>query len=110
MDEQGDPLEQLWRKVDLAWDDPAAHTRFLELARTSGRLGEAAARYRRLREHDVRGELARAKLGAIALLAVSSLEATRTEPAQKLPLSRGLLLSLPLLLLAMYATYLALRG
>lgn len=102
-------FDTLWLEVLAAWADPQRHDAFLVCARAAGRLADAAARYRALRDDPERGAEARRRLGAIALLAASSLEAHRSRP---FTLSRraALLVSLPLLLIALYALARALAG
>ncbi|MGZ3406265.1 MAG: hypothetical protein ACXVDD_22165 [Polyangia bacterium] len=43
-------LEEPWTKLEAAWHDDAAHTRFLELAATVDGLDVAAAKYRRKKQ------------------------------------------------------------
>lgn len=73
-----------WEKVLAEWERPAAHDAFLGAMAAAGRLGDAAARYRVLRDDPVRGETARKRLGAVAILAEQALAATmdRPEPAR----------------------------
>jgi hypothetical protein len=40
-------LEEPWQQLEAAWNEDAAHTRFLELASTFDGLDVAAAKYRR---------------------------------------------------------------
>ncbi|MBI2388182.1 MAG: hypothetical protein HYV09_01085 [Deltaproteobacteria bacterium] len=79
-------LQALWTGVVNDWDDEDRHTRFLDHAREIGALPEAARRYGALRDDPERGELARKRLQAIALLATNELYATRTSrPSRRTP-------------------------
>ena len=81
-----DGLDALWKHVETGWDDPARHAVFLETARVTEALPEAAARYRRVLEAgDSRRAEAEKRLGAIALLALGALEAKRTPRRDKPP-------------------------
>jgi hypothetical protein len=82
MSAQRDPvLEALWKRVTDDWDAEPAHHAFLEYCRASEQLVEAAVRYRGMSGDHARAELAEKKLKAVALLALSRLEASRSEPA-----------------------------
>lgn len=76
-------LDALWSGVINGWDDDERHTKFLDHARNAGALPEAARRYGKLKEDEVRGELAKKRLGAIALLATQQLYATRPSKTAK---------------------------
>jgi hypothetical protein len=76
-------LDALWSGVINGWDDDERHTKFLDHARNVGALPEAARRYGKLKEDPERGELAKKRLGAIALLATQQLYATRTSKTTK---------------------------
>lgn len=80
-------LDELWQQVLQTWSDDAAHAAFLEHARATNQLGAAAARYREevkqagaYREDATRVETAQKRLNAIAFLALSDLESSRTQP------------------------------
>lgn len=80
MSVQRDPvLEALWKRVTDDWDAEPAHTAFLEYCRSSEQLVEAAVRYRGMSGDHARAALAEKKLKAVALLAMSRLEASRSE-------------------------------
>lgn len=80
MSAQRDPvLEALWKRVTDDWDAEPAHTAFLEYCRSSDQLVEAAVRYRGMSGDHARAALAEKKLKAVALLAMSRLEASRSE-------------------------------
>lgn len=70
-------LEALWRNALSRWEEDAAHQAFLEACRASGRLADAAARYRSVAGDHSRRETAEKKLTAITLLAFAELESTR---------------------------------
>ncbi|MGZ3473286.1 MAG: hypothetical protein ACXWUG_02570 [Polyangiales bacterium] len=76
-------LEALWSGVINGWDDDARHTKFLDHARNVGALPEAARRYGKIKDDPERGELAKKRLAAIALLATNELYATRTTKPNK---------------------------
>ncbi len=71
-------LEALWKKVLDDFEDDAAHARFIEHCRSTNQLLEAAVRYRGMKGDHARGRQADKRLGAIATLAIASLETTRT--------------------------------
>lgn len=77
-------LDELWQRVLETWSEDAAHGAFLEHARVTKQLGEAAARYREQvknaagSDDATRAETAQKRLGAIAILAMADLEAART--------------------------------
>ncbi len=70
-------LELLWKRTLADWNNAAAHTAFLEYARESAQLVQAATYYRGMTGDHDRGELAKKHLGAVTLLALSTLEASR---------------------------------
>jgi hypothetical protein len=76
-------LDVLWKHVTSHWDDEAAHRAFLEHCRVNDRLVEAAVRYRGMKGDHARGALAEKKLGAIAALALTRLEAERSPAREK---------------------------
>ena len=79
-------LDALWTGVVNGWDDDDRHRKFLDHARETGTLMEAARRYGSLRDDPERGEVAKKRIGAIALLATNELYATKTAPGgRKLP-------------------------
>lgn len=78
-------LEALWQRITDNWDDEKAHGAFLSHCHETSQLGEAAARYRALKDDEVRGPHAQKRLGAIALLATNALLAERSEPRKSLP-------------------------
>jgi hypothetical protein len=78
---ENDPaLEALWKRVLDAWDDDAPHNAFLDYCRTRDRLVEAAVRYRGMAGDHARAAVAAKKLKAVLLLAMTRLEASRSEP------------------------------
>jgi hypothetical protein len=79
-------LDALWTGVINGWDDDDRHRKFLDHARETGGLMEAARRYGSLRDDPERGDLAKKRLGAISLLMTNELYATRTSrPSKKVP-------------------------
>jgi len=96
-------LDSLWDQVLHAWQDSAAHDRFVQACHDSARLGYAAARYRSLLDDMpeqsaaalAQLELRRAevdkRMAAITILATQALDASRTDVRQ--PLERWLRLA-----------------
>lgn len=85
---QLDPaLEALWKQTLDAWHEERAHTAFLEYCRSTQSLAEAAARYRGMTSDRERAGVAQQKLAAVVLLAMSQLEASRSE--RKAPVRRA---------------------
>jgi hypothetical protein len=83
-----DPIfESLWGRVLEAWDDDKPHAAFLEHAIRTEQLHEAAGRYRPLKDDPERGARAKKKLDGIVLAAMHMLNAMKTPPRQKVPLS-----------------------
>lgn len=75
-------LEALWKKVTDDFGDEQAHGSFLEYCRTSEQLVEAAVRYRGMAGDHARAEVAEKKLKAVALLAMTQLETSRSQPSR----------------------------
>jgi hypothetical protein len=75
-----DPVvfEALWTGVVNDWENADRHTRFLDHARASGALHEAARRYAILRSDESRARIAEARVHAVTLIATSELYAART--------------------------------
>jgi hypothetical protein len=71
-------FEALWTGVVNDWENADRHTRFLDHARESGGLLEAARRYAALKGDESRGALALARVQAITMIATSELYAART--------------------------------
>ena len=84
-------LEALWKSVLDHWDEERIHAAFLEYCRTTEKLGEAGTRYRGMKGDRGRSEVAEKRLAAIAIIALSMLEATRTR-ARPRPRKLGSLL------------------
>jgi hypothetical protein len=78
-------LEALWKNALDRWDDDRAHGAFLEHCQRSGQLAEAAARYRGMTGDRDRCESAKKRLQGVAVLAMATLEASRTpeRPARR---------------------------
>ena len=64
-------LDEPWRALEAAWDDEAAHARFLELAAAVDALDLAAARYRQRRQADPSDARAERGLGRAVTMAQS---------------------------------------
>ena len=89
--------EALWKHVLDHWEDDAAHAVFLEHCQRTGQLAEAAARYRGMTGDRDRGAVAQKRLQGVATLALLTLEANRTSPAESARNARGLVLIVVLL-------------
>ena len=75
-------LESLWKNVLDHWDEDKAHAAFLEHCNQTGQLAQAAARYRGMTGDRDRGPSAQKRLQAVAVLAMTTLEASRTPPRE----------------------------
>lgn len=71
-------LEALWKQVIERWEDDSAHRAFVDYCEKSDKLVEAAVRYRGMAGDRERGDAARKRLGAIAVLAMAKLETLRS--------------------------------
>ncbi len=79
---EADPLEAAWQKLDAEWDEPRAHEKFIALASTLGRLPDAGAHYKEVRDKHAdpaRRESARKHIDALFGIAMRSLGAMKTE-------------------------------
>jgi hypothetical protein len=77
-------LDVLWHQLLSRWDDAEAHAAFLQAAQESGRLADAAMRYRGMSGDRERSRVAESQLVAITALALSGLELARTKvPAKR---------------------------
>ena len=74
-------LEALWKNVLDRWEHDAAHHAFLDHCQRHEALDDAATRYRGMKADRERGPIAEKRLKAVLLLAMSKLEATRSERA-----------------------------
>src|SRR5687768_16634181 len=74
-----DELESAWKDVLDAWDDDAAHKRFLILADSSDQLAEAGRLYRELKARDAsRSAAAQQRINEILAKAVARMKVART--------------------------------
>ena len=89
-------FEILWQHVLDHWDEEAAHRALLAHAQTTGRLPEAAARYRAASADRDRDDMAKRQLTALTRLALMQLEVSRSRPP---PPRRRMALWVPLVLL-----------
>jgi hypothetical protein len=89
-----DSLEALWKHVLHHWEDEAAHGAFIDFCHQNERLVEAAVRYRGMSADRTRKESAEKKLKAVAMLAMTVLEASRTRADSRRPQLLGYLLIL----------------
>ena len=84
-------LEGLWTKLTASFEDEERHQAFVAYCRESRQLDEAARRYRLVAEGkddavpagEATADLAKKRLGQVAVVAVATLEADRTEPGAK---------------------------
>ena len=85
MAELSDPaVEALWKNALDHWDEEKAHVAFIEACRESGRLAEAATRYRGMSGDRDRGPEAEKRLKGVLVIAMAQLEVVRTpEPVTK---------------------------
>jgi hypothetical protein len=114
-------LEGLWQKVVAAWDDDVRHRAFVAYCRETGRLEEAARRYRLVSEGTdeafkpaslEQADDAKKRLDGVATVALAALAADRAEPVEgmhrKIRIAALVVIALMLMLLA-YALAPALR-
>jgi len=74
-------LEDAWTAVDEDWEDDDVHKRFIAVCDALGRLDEAGARYRAMKESDPeRAEEAERRIGQILTRALATLQSQRVEP------------------------------
>ncbi len=78
-------FDALWSGVINDWDSADRHGKFLDHANGAGALLEAAKRYGTLKDDEGRGEEAKKRLKAIAMLATNELLMTKTEPPRRSP-------------------------
>jgi hypothetical protein len=88
-----DPIDVAWQQVLGSWGEEAAHKRFIALAQSLGRLGDAGRRYREVREspegdgpyRDLtdRREIAKKRIDEILGVAMVAMAATKTPPPSK---------------------------
>jgi hypothetical protein len=74
-------LEVLWKNVLDHWDNDAAHHAFLDHCQRHEALDDAATRYRGMKGDHERGLIAEKRLKAVLMLAMSKLEASRSDRA-----------------------------
>lgn len=74
-----DPLDLAWRSLLTAWDDDARHKSFVALAQSLGRLPDAAARYRGVRDDEALGANAQRGIDQILKVAMLTLTPARRE-------------------------------
>jgi len=98
-----------WKKVTDQWDDEAAHGAFIEYCRQTEQLGKAAALYAGQRADERRRASAEKKLEAVALLATSSLLASKSKIRLVAPRRLVWLAAVLLMTLAGYSLLRALR-
>jgi hypothetical protein len=86
-DDASDPaLDALWKRVQGAWDDDAAHTALLDYAVRARGLPEIAGRYRALVDDPDKGQAAKRRLDGIVIAATQMLMSMKTPKPGKVPL------------------------
>ncbi|MAQ14876.1 MAG: hypothetical protein CMN30_08780 [Sandaracinus sp.] len=79
-----EPLEVAWERVEAEWAEDEAHLRFISLCQVLGRLDEAGARYRAVREADPeRADEAARRIDQVVARALATLHAQRVETPPK---------------------------
>jgi hypothetical protein len=88
-----DPIETAWRELLTTWGDEAAHKRFISLASSLKRLGDAGRHYREVRDapdslstyRDLpnRREIATKRIDEILGVAMLTMAAVKTLPPDK---------------------------
>jgi hypothetical protein len=92
MSEPDRTLETLWENAASDWSDDKKHAAFIEYARTTGSLPEAAGRYRAIADEGTeRSALAKKKIDAIVVAATLMLTESRSDPDPTSKKSRTLL-------------------
>ena len=77
-------LEEAWAQVQRRWDDDRVHQRFIAVCDAVGRLDEAGARYREVREQDPeRATEAKRRIDQIVTRALATLQAQRVDPPKR---------------------------
>lgn len=107
-----DPFERAWSELEQAWEDQAAHRKFIAYCSARGALGEAGRRYRLVREADpARAEQAKRGADAVLVAALQGLKSERgaPEPALNTRLVRWVSFGISMLLVA-YSLLALLRG
>ncbi|MCC6646532.1 MAG: hypothetical protein IT374_13285 [Polyangiaceae bacterium] len=106
-------LAELWEQVLARWDEAALHDAALELARASAQLPELAARYRAVKDDagapESRRELATKRLAAIALVAMNTLDASRSTPRAGPPRWLTIVVAVASVLVSLWAAKQVLR-
>ena len=89
-----DPVEATWQEVLASFDDEAAHKKFLTLCAGLGRLGDAGARYRAIKDapDDPRAAMASAQVERLLALAMQNLDGLKSPPPDKTTTKTVLLL------------------
>lgn len=75
----------MWENVEKNWDDPQAHSAFLEVATTENNLAFAATRYRAVKENEQqssRRDVSEQQLARLTALAFARIDASHSPPPQ----------------------------
>jgi hypothetical protein len=85
-------LEALWKNVLDRWEHDAAHHAFLDHCQRHDALDDAATRYRGMKGDHERGPIAEKRLKAVLMLAMSKLEASRSDRRASSPIGKLVLI------------------
>lgn len=78
-----DPVDAAWAELESHWSDPDAHKRFVGLCAALGRLADAGARYRKVKDEDpTRADEASKRMAAVLTAATVALYESKS-PAPK---------------------------
>ncbi len=103
-------LEEAWAAVDEGWDDDDAHKRFIAVCDAIGRLDEAGARYRAVKESEPeRAEEAQRRIDQVVTRALLTLQSQRVEPSDE-PRRRLFWVSVVVFLAILLTTMWMIRG
>lgn len=103
-------LEEAWSETLERWDDDDAHKRFIAVCDAIGRLDEAGARYRAVKESDPeRAEQADRRIDQVVGRALATLQSKRVEPSDE-PRRRLFWVSVVLFLAILLSTMWMIRG
>jgi len=103
-------LEEAWAEALESWDEDDAHKRFIAVCDAIGRLDEAGARYRAVKESDPeRAQEADRRIDQVLGRALATLQSKRVEPSEE-PRRRLFWVSVVLFLAILLSTMWMIRG